>query len=175
MPDEKDPAAPAAEQPAEGTLAAELAVALEEPEEPKIDPTGRIVDPGPKRYHWGTGRRKSSVARVRLSPGTGEFFVNGRPMKEFFPRVADQETVLGPMRTLEVDKKVDVFVNVRGGGNTGQAGAVRMGMGRALVGLYPDAHDALRDGGHLTRDPRMVERKKYGLAGARRAFQWVKR
>ena len=125
--------------------------------------------------YWGTGRRKTAVARVRIRPGSGEFYVNGKKMPDFFPRVFDRNMVKGPLKSLEVEKKVDVFVNVRGGGITGQAGAVRLGLGRALVGLYPDAHDTLRHTGHLTRDPRMVERKKYGLAGARRSFQWVKR
>lgn len=158
-------------------VATAVAEALEDTveEEPKVDPTGRMVDPGQNAFQWGTGRRKTSVARVRIRPGSGEFFVNGKTMKEFFPRGVDQSAVHGPLKSLGVLGKVDVFVNVRGGGITGQAGAVRMGLGRALVGLYPDAHDTLRDNGHLTRDPRMVERKKYGLAGARRSFQWVKR
>ncbi|KAA3605403.1 MAG: 30S ribosomal protein S9 [Planctomycetota bacterium] len=143
--------------------------------EVQIDPTGRLVEPGTRKYHWGTGRRKTAVARVRIRPGDGQFVVNDRPMKEFFCRSVDHESVTGPLACLQVEGKVDVFVKVHGGGITGQAGAVRLGMGRALVGLYPDAYQALREKGHLTRDPRMVERKKYGLRGARRAFQWVKR
>jgi small subunit ribosomal protein S9 len=172
---EKTETAAVADKP-ELAEAADVAAAFEEtPEEPQVDPTGRLVEPSSGGFHWGTGRRKTSVARVRIRPGTGEFFVNGKTMRDFFTRGVDREKVLGPLKSLEVPKKVDVFVNVNGGGITGQAGAVRLGLGRALVGLYPDAHDTLRQAGHLTRDPRMVERKKYGLAGARRSFQWVKR
>lgn len=172
-----EPEASAAPAP---TPEGEAAVALAgeepgEPEEPEIDPTGRVVDPGARRYHWGTGRRKTAVARVRVRLGSGQLVINGRGLRDFFPRQVDRDAVLGPLRTLKVEDKVDVLVNVRGGGITGQAGAIRMGLGRALASLYPDAHDVLRDAGHLTRDPRMVERKKYGLRGARRAFQWVKR
>ncbi len=180
---QQDPARPEGEA---GTATAEaVAEALgatvaegggeEEAQEPEIDPTGRLVEPAPGQYHWGTGRRKAAVARVRIRPGSGQFVVNGRPMLEYFTRVTDREAVTGPLECLGVADKVDVFVRCHGGGPTGQAGAVRLGLGRALVGLYPDAHDRLRDHGHLTRDPRMVERKKYGLRGARRAFQWVKR
>ncbi len=144
-------------------------------EEPEVDPTGRVVEPGPKEYHWGTGRRKAARARVRLRPGSGDFVVNGKPMKEYFPRQLDQNAASGPLVSVGVEGKLDVFVNAEGGGNTGQAGAVRLGIGRALLKLYPDSYQRLREAGHLTRDPRMVERKKYGLRGARRAFQWVKR
>jgi small subunit ribosomal protein S9 len=144
-------------------------------EEPDVDPTGRIVELGPKLYHWGTGRRKAARARVRLRPGSGDFVVNGKPMKEYFPRQLDQNAAMGPLLSVGVAKKVDIFVNAEGGGNTGQAGAVRLGISRALLKLYPDSLQRLREAGHLTRDPRMVERKKYGLAGARRSFQWVKR
>jgi len=158
----------------EGLTFGETAVAEEEPE-PEIDPTGRVVEPGARRYHWGTGRRKTSVARVRVRLGSGQMDINGRSLQEYFPRQVDRDAVLGPLRTLQAEEKVDVVVNVTGGGITGQAGAIRMGLGRALVSLYPDAHDILRAAGHLSRDPRMVERKKYGLRGARRAFQWVKR
>lgn len=170
---EEEPSKPAAREEAAATAVAETEAEI--PEEPKIDPTGRIVTPPRDGDHWGTGRRKTAVARVRIRPGTGQYVVNGVPMTGFFPRIFDRRAVLGPLECLDVAKKVDVVVNVRGGGITGQAGAVRMGLGRALVGLYPDAHETLREAGHLTRDPRMVERKKYGLAGARRAFQWVKR
>ncbi|HEX9793331.1 MAG TPA: 30S ribosomal protein S9 [Planctomycetota bacterium] len=141
----------------------------------KVDPTGRFVAPPTNLYHWGTGRRKTAVARVRVRPGSGQVVINGKPIEQFFPRVVDQGSVLGPLKSLDVLKKVDVVAKASGGGITGQAGAVRLGIGRALELMYPDAHDTLRDNGHLTRDPRMVERKKYGLAGARRSFQWVKR
>ena len=160
----------------EATGAATAVADEEAPEaEPLVDPTGRLEEPAAGGFHWGTGRRKNAVARVRVRPGSGEFQVNGKSLKEFFPRNVDQEACLGPLRTLQVRKKVDVHVTAHGGGNTGQAGAVRMGLGRALTRLYPDAHDVLRDAGHLTRDPRMVERKKYGHHKARRGQQWGKR
>lgn len=162
--------APAA--PEEG---AEAAVTVLEPPEPEVDPTGRLLDPGANRFHWGTGRRKASVARVRIRPGSGEFLVNGRPADEYFDLVTAREIVRLPVTDLKAEAKVDVFACVHGGGPTGQGGAVRLGLARALALLYPDAHDFLRQRGHLTRDPRMVERKKYGRAGARRSFQWVKR
>jgi small subunit ribosomal protein S9 len=139
-----------------------------------IDPTGRVVESG-SGYHWGTGRRKNAVARVRIRLGSGEFQVNGKALKEYFTRGGDQEACLGPLRTLKVRKKVDVLVAAHGGGVTGQSGAVRMGLGRALLRLYPDATSALRTDGHLSRDPRMVERKHYGHRKARRGQQWGKR
>ncbi len=156
-------------------IGAALAAAVEEVEEPQIDPIARITELGDKEYHWGTGRRKTSVARVRIRPGSGQCTVNNRDYEEFFPRLIDQNSIYGPLRTLNVHKKVDIFVKVHGGGITGQAGAVRLGVARALLKMYPDCLVALRGTNHLTRDPRMVERKKYGLRGARRAFQWVKR
>lgn len=139
-----------------------------------IDPTGRMVEPG-RDYHWGTGRRKNAVARVRVKLGSGEFQVNGKALKEYFTRGGDQEACLGPLRTLKVRKKLDVLVTTHGGGVTGQSGAVRMGLGRALLELYPDARPPLRAEGHLSRDPRMVERKHYGYRKARRGQQWGKR
>ncbi|HJM38590.1 MAG TPA: 30S ribosomal protein S9 [Planctomycetota bacterium] len=144
-------------------------------EEPQVDPTGQVVGLGEGQYHWGTGRRKCSVARVRVRPGKGEMVLNDRSLEDFFPRILDRNAVLSPLRDLGVDSKIDVMATVEGGGLTGQAGAVRLGIARALLVMYPDALVALRSGKHLTRDPRMVERKKYGLRGARRAFQWVKR
>lgn len=126
-------------------------------------------------YTWGTGRRKSSVARVRIKPGTGTFLVNKREVEEYFPRVDLQKECSGPLQDLEIVKDFDIFVTVQGGGITGQAGAVRLGLARALV-KYDETHlPALRSNGHTTRDARMKERKKYGLAGARRAFQFSKR
>ncbi|MDA0666476.1 MAG: 30S ribosomal protein S9 [Planctomycetota bacterium] len=134
-----------------------------------------MVDLTPNTYHWGTGRRKNAVARVRVRPGSGQFTVNGKTLAEYFPRGVDQSACQSPMVSLAVQKKVDVFVNAHGGGNTGQAGAVRMGLSRALLALYPDAHAVLAEASHFTRDPRMVERKKYGRHGARRGHQWGKR
>jgi small subunit ribosomal protein S9 len=141
----------------------------------EIDPTGRLVEPAKNGFHWGTGRRKDARARVRIRPGTGVFQINGKDSSDFFPREVDQKAIAGPLESLKVLKKVDVFVNAEGGGITGQAGAVRMGLGRALEALYPDAHQVLRDDGHLSRDARMVERKKPGRHGARRGHQWGKR
>ena len=142
---------------------------------PQIDPLGRLVDLTPNTYHWGTGRRKNAVARVRVRPGSGQFTANGKTLNDYFPRGVDQSSCQSPLVSLAVLKKVDVFVNAHGGGNTGQAGAVRMGLSRALLALYPDAHAVLADANHFTRDPRMVERKKYGRHGARRGHQWGKR
>ncbi len=172
---------------ADGTMAEALAAAMgasvegaeggenAEEEVIQIDPTGRMVEVAKNGYHWGTGRRKDSVARVRVRPGSGQFMVNGKESRDYFTRIMDHTTIEGPLVSLKVHKKVDVFVSASGGGVTGQAGAVRLGLGRALVALYPDAHESLRDAGHLSRDSRMVERKKYGRHGARRGHQWGKR
>jgi len=128
-----------------------------------------------KQYYWGTGRRKTSVARVRVREGDGVFEVNGRTVEEYFPDLQWQREVRLPLETADLIGKVDVFVNVRGGGLTGQAGAILMGLARALVAMRPDLHDAMRSAGYLTRDARMVERKKYGRRKARRSFQFSKR
>ena len=126
-------------------------------------------------FTWGTGRRKSSVARVRIKPGSGTFKVNSRNLAEHFPRDDWQTECLGPLRDTESLKRFDVYVNVNGGGLSGQAGAVRLGLARALVKFDETMLADLRQHGHTTRDPRMKERKKYGLRGARRAFQFSKR
>ena len=130
-----------------------------------------VVNP----YIWGLGRRKTSVARVRIKPGTGNFTVNGKPMQEFFTTLQDQKCCLSPLLTVEALESYDIFVNVKGGGTTGQAGAVQLGIARAIKESNPVAFEALRDGGHLTRDSRSKERKKYGRRGARRGFQFSKR
>jgi len=126
-------------------------------------------------FWWGTGRRKSSVARVRIKPGSGKFMINKKPLAEYFRRVQDQTSVLAPLKAVDAEKRFDVFINVRGGGTTGQAGASLLGIARALRKFNDTYVPALRDGGHLTRDPRMVERKKPGQSGARRRFQFSKR
>ncbi len=126
-------------------------------------------------YFWGTGRRKSSVARVRLRPGGGDFTVNGKPCEEFFTRERDQAAVRAPLTATKTLGQFDIHVNVKGGGPTGQAGAVLLGIARALCKAQTDLEDALREGGYLTRDSRMVERKKYGRRGARRGCQFSKR
>jgi small subunit ribosomal protein S9 len=126
-------------------------------------------------YIWGTGRRKTAVARVRIKPGTGSITVNGKDYQEFFPTDDMRNLVVGPLDATETREKFDIFANVRGGGPIGQAGAVRLGIARALK-VDDDTRDgALREGGFLTRDARMKERKKYGQRGARRKFQFSKR
>jgi len=126
-------------------------------------------------YWWGTGRRKSSVARVRIKPGDGKLIVNKKELKDYFVREQDRKAVLAPLVTVDAQKSFDVFINVKGGGTTGQAGASLLGIARALKKYDENYLQALRDGGHLTRDPRMVERKKPGQRGARRRFQFSKR
>jgi len=126
-------------------------------------------------YYWGTGRRKSSVARVRLAPGNGAFRVNDRDCEEYFPRERDQAAVRAPLTATKTMGKYDIFVNVKGGGPTGQSGAVVLGIARALRKAEAELEEVLREGGYLTRDSRMVERKKYGRRGARRGCQFSKR
>ncbi len=126
-------------------------------------------------YWWGTGRRKSSVARVRIKPGGGKFLVNKKELKDYFVREQDRKAVLAPLVTVDAQKSFDIFINVKGGGTTGQAGASLLGIARALKKYDENYLQALRDSGHLTRDPRMVERKKPGQRGARRKFQFSKR
>lgn len=123
----------------------------------------------------GTGRRKTSVARVRLKSGNGSFVVNGRPMEEFFCIERDQVLVQAPLKAAEKLGQLDVWVRVNGGGTTGQAGAIVLGIARALEAINPNLHSALSEGGYLTRDSRMVERKKYGHKKSRRSFQFSKR
>ena len=126
-------------------------------------------------YWWGTGRRKTSVARVRMRPGTGVIEVNGRAMEDYFPRMAHRQQVIAPLNATESEGKYDVFINAHGGGLTGQAGAVKLGIARALLKADSAAAEPLRVQKMLTRDPRMVERKKFGLHKARRAHQFSKR
>ena len=126
-------------------------------------------------FTWGLGRRKSAVARVRIKPGSGAFQVNGKPMEEFFHCIEDRTRVLSPLVATESSDSYDVFCNVSGGGHTGQSGAVLLGLARALKSHNAATFEALRDGGLLTRDGRMKERKKPGRRGARRGFQFSKR
>ena len=123
----------------------------------------------------GTGRRKSSVARVRVRPGEGKIVVNRKSIEDYFVNDQDRAAVTETLAATELTGKVDVLVRVNGGGLTGQSGAVRMGLARALVSYDESLHDPLRDGGFLTRDSRMKERKKPGLRGARRGVQFSKR
>ena len=123
----------------------------------------------------GTGRRKSSVARVRVRPGTGNIVINGRTLQEFFPTVQHQNAVMQTLEHVEQTSSVDVICRVAGGGLTGQAGAIRMALARALCSHDESHFQALRDDRFLTRDSRMKERKKPGLHGARRGTQFSKR
>ncbi len=125
--------------------------------------------------YWGTGRRKKAVARVRLVPGDGKFLINKRPLEEYFGYETLKMVARSPLALTETEGKYDVLVNVRGGGFTGQAGAIRHGVARALIKADETLRPALKKAGFLTRDPRMKERKKYGLKGARRAPQFSKR
>ena len=124
--------------------------------------------------YYGTGRRKSSVARVYLVPGTGKVTINKRDMDEYFGLDTLKVIVRQPLAATETADKFDVLVNVRGGGYTGQAGAIRHGIARALLNVDADYRPILKSAGFLTRDPRMKERKKYGLKAARRAPQFSK-
>jgi small subunit ribosomal protein S9 len=126
-------------------------------------------------YVWGTGRRKTAVARVRIREGTGKFLVNDLEVDAYFPIEIQQNDVRAPLNATEMAGRVDVFVNVGGSGKHSQSGAVALGIARALKEFRPDLEPALRDGGFLTRDSRMVERKKYGHKKARKSFQFSKR
>lgn len=121
------------------------------------------------------GRRKTSVARVILRSGNGKITVNGKEFEHFFPQLLSREDILNPFKVTDNMGKYDVHVNVNGGGITGQAQAVRLGIARALISINPDFRPALKVEGFLTRDPRMVERKKYGQPKARKRFQFSKR
>ncbi len=132
----------------------------------KLDAQGRS---------YGTGRRKDAVARVWVKPGTGKVTINGRDNERYFARPVLRMIINQPFVALDRDKKFDVIATVKGGGLSGQAGAVRHGISRALDNFSPEFHTVLRRGGFLTRDSRVVERKKYGKAKARRSFQFSKR
>lgn len=125
--------------------------------------------------YYGTGRRKSSVARVFMVPGSGKITVNKRDMDEYFGLETLKIIARQPLVLTGMEAKFDIMVNVHGGGYTGQAGAIRHGVARALIEADADFRPALKKAGYLTRDPRMKERKKYGLKGARRAPQFSKR
>lgn len=124
---------------------------------------------------WGTGRRKSAVARVRLRDGSGKIVINGRELEVFFTTDQHRSSVFAPLEVTQMAGKVDVFVNVSGGGCTGQSGATLLGIARALKVMNPSFDHILRENGFLTRDSREVERKKYGQKKARKRFQFSKR
>ncbi|GEJ55883.1 30S ribosomal protein S9 [Anaeromyxobacter diazotrophicus] len=121
------------------------------------------------------GRRKESVARVRITPGTGNITINGRTMDAYFGRETSKMILVEPLKIVDQMGKLDVFVNAHGGGLSGQAGAIRHGITRALMELNPDYRPLLKKAGFVTRDARAVERKKYGRPGARKRFQFSKR
>lgn len=136
------------------------------PAEPKIDAHGRA---------YGTGRRKNAIARVWVKPGSGKITVNGRDVAEYFARPVLQMILNQVFEVTEREGQFDVIATVKGGGLSGQAGAVRHGLSRAMDNFEPALHSALKQAGFLTRDSRVVERKKYGKAKARRSFQFSKR
>jgi small subunit ribosomal protein S9 len=131
--------------------------------------------PSTGNWWWGTGRRKTAVARVRLRPGDGKFTVNEKDMDKFFNEERDRNNLLNVLEKTGTKGKVDIVVNVRGGGFTGQAGAIILGLGRAIRRYDGTLEPILREHNFLTRDSRKVERKKYGQSGARRRFQFSKR
>ena len=127
-------------------------------------------------YYWGTGRRKTATARVRLLPeGSGIAIVNRKPLDDYFDREVMKTIIMQPLEITETAGSFDIYVNVRGGGKTGQAGAIRHGIARALLKADPELRLILKKAGLLTRDARMKERKKYGQKGARARFQFSKR
>jgi small subunit ribosomal protein S9 len=128
-----------------------------------------------EQYYEGIGRRKSSSARVRVSKGSGDFVVNGKTLEEYFTRLGDIDAILAPIEDASGRSSVDISVLVKGGGVTGQTGAVRMGLARALVKMNPDLDQLMHDKKYLTRDARIKERKKPGLKRARKAPTYTKR
>ena len=127
------------------------------------------------QLHISTGRRKESIARVRLAPGTGNITINGRPMDAYFGRETSKMILVEPLKIVDQMGKLDVFVTARGGGLSGQAGAIRHGITRALMEMNAEFRGVLKKAGFVTRDARAVERKKYGRPGARKRFQFSKR
>jgi small subunit ribosomal protein S9 len=173
VPEEQSPSTPLID-PAQVNLAdIPTPVAVADVPETKRKPTADQL--GPKEFCWGTGRRKSSVARVRIRPGKGKIEINKKELNNYFPKIENQRNVLAPLKATERTSSYDVYINLVGGGTTGQAGAAMLGLARALIIAEPDTFSALRDGGFLTRDSRMVERKKYGQKKARKRFQFSKR
>jgi small subunit ribosomal protein S9 len=142
-----------------------------------VDPTPAPVPTGPDAHGWwrGTGRRKTAVARVRIKTGTGEFKVNNRDLDVYFCEARDLKNIRNVLEKTGTMGAVDIFVNAHGGGYMGQAGAIILGLGRALMKYDTSLEPILRDNGFLTRDAREVERKKYGQPGARKRFQFSKR
>ena|ERR1019366_5988462 len=139
-------------------------------------PAASTNRPAIKAPGGGTGRRKEAVARVRITPGTGKWIVNGKALDVYFPNKVHQQSVSEPFRTVGAENQYDVIARINGGGTSGQAGALRLGVARALNEIDRDANrPALKKAGFLTRDPRVIERKKYGLKKARKRSQYSKR
>lgn len=152
---------------------------VEETPVENVRPLAEPAKPDAGGFVWGTGRRKASVARVRIRPaaeaGQGKFLIKGRDVNEFFTEPQHQAACVAPLKATQTEGNFDIHVNIHGGGITGQAEATLLGLARALKGYDPTLEQALRDNNYLTRDPREVERKKYGQRGARRRFQFSKR
>lgn len=157
------------------TLDTSSLTATEEAPVEQTRPLAEPAKPDAGGFIWGTGRRKAAVARVRVKPGEGKFLIKGKEVNDFFSEPQHRAQALAPLKATAMEGKLDIFVNTTGGGITGQAGAVMLGLARALKGYDPTLEQALRDEGYLTRDARKVERKKYGQRGARRRFQFSKR
>ena len=162
-------AAEAAPVEAEATESAEAAETADAPaaKPARVIPAGKPVQT--------VGRRKEAIVRVRLMPGTGKFLLNGRTLEEYFPNKVHQQLIREPLVTVEKPESFDIFANLTGGGITGQAGALRLAIARALIDVEIEDRPALKKAGFLTRDPRVKERKKYGLKKARKAPQYSKR
>ncbi|HAI13293.1 MAG TPA: 30S ribosomal protein S9 [Phycisphaerales bacterium] len=139
------------------------------------EPVQSVSKPQKFGYWWGTGRRKAAVARVRIRPGSGKVQINKRDVDVYFTEPQDQKDVVAPLEATKTNDKIDMFVNVKGGGTTGQAGAIKMGVARALKDYDSSLEAILRENNYLSRDSRRVERKKYGQPGARKRFQFSKR
>ena len=157
--------------------------ASEAPEAPAETPETPAEAPAPKRSEsfvferpiQTVGRRKEAVVRVRIVPGTGKFDLNGRSLEAYFPNKVHQQLIKAPLVTVDRVESFDIFALLNGGGPSGQAGALRLGIARALILASPEDRPALKKAGFLTRDPRAIERKKYGLKKARKAPQYSKR
>jgi len=176
MIEDNTPAASEASAPAEEeATTTETTTAAEVPAPAPVPKPSAKSAPPDGHWWWGTGRRKAAVAHERIRPGKGAVNVNKKDLKTFFTEERDHQDILNVLEKTNTKSTVDVFVNVRGGGYTGQAGAIVLGLGRALMKFDPSLEPILRDHNFLTRDPRKVERKKYGQPGARKRFQFSKR
>ena len=175
--DESEETAESSGESAEGDAELTLGESSEEAEEPRIPRQPTLIRGKIDRHGVaiGTGRRKTSVARVRVVDGDGGMTINGRDLDDYFQIERDRLLIEAPLKATETYGSVNVWVRVNGGGLTGQAGAIVLGIARALQAKNPNLHEALSDGGYLTRDDRMVERKKYGYKKARKSFQFSKR